>query len=148
MKRFLFPAAAAFLIGSPAFAGEPADPTAAAKAALADRADLPATPPTLPDQASDKAKAALENTAFRKKGDDAARTALDRASQHGSQDAVDGRAEAATRSAQGAAASAAKSANADSAAAAGQARAAAARTAAGVPTGSIPTSPVPTTTRR
>ncbi len=146
MRYFLFPAAAALLLGSPALADD-VDAKAAAEAALAAKAEIPATPPTLPDQASANAKTVLENTAFGKKGD-AERAAHSQAGQHVGDDAVDGRTEAATRSAQGAAASAARAANADVHAAAGQDRAAAARAAAGAPsTPTTPTLPAPATHR-
>jgi len=102
---------------------------AAAHAALADQADLPATAPQLPVQASDRAHDALANTAFGKKGQ-AASQAHSEAERHANRAALDAHAAAADRAAQGSAAAAARSANADARAAAGQARANSAKAAA------------------
>jgi hypothetical protein len=102
---------------------------AAAHAALADQADLPATAPELPLQASDRARDALADTAFGKKGR-ATSEVRSEAEHHANIDARDAHAAAADRAAQGAAAAAARSANADARAAAGQARANAAKAGA------------------
>src|SRR5256712_5666174 len=125
----------ALLAAAPACAAgtlqEKANAKAAAHAALGDSAgepDVKATPPTLPTQASDRAREVQSTIAFGKKG-----AAHSQAGQRAADQAGD---ESADRSAQGAAASAAKSANADSHAAAGLARAAAARN--GLPPGTPP----------
>jgi len=96
--------------------------TQAAHDALADKADVPAKPPTLPSQASDRATFVHENIAFGNKGE-AMRAAHSEAQQHGTADADAARADAASRAAQGAAASAAGAANADEHTAAAQSRA-------------------------
>jgi hypothetical protein len=103
---------------------------AAAHAALNDQADIPATPPQLPLQASDRARDTLANTAFGKKGRAAAQTHSE-AEHRANTDARDAHADAADRAAQGSVAAAARSANADSRAAAGQARANSAKAAGG-----------------
>jgi hypothetical protein len=95
---------------------------AAAHAALSDGADLPATPPQLPAQASDQAHQALANTAFGKKGQATSR-AHAQAQPHAVDDAGAAHANVANRAAQGSVAAAARGANADGRAAAGQARA-------------------------
>lgn len=130
MKLAIAAAALAALLARPALAE---DAKASARAALSEGSGIPTTPPSLPTEASATAEAAfqktaagkLEDTAFGKKGA-AERAAHAVAGQHATEQDVEGRTEAAGRSAQGAAASAARSANADSHAAAGQARAAAA----------------------
>ena len=96
------------------------DARAALHDALETQAAAPATPPKLPDSASDRAKYVQQNIAHGKKGE------AERAA-HAHDDADAARTDDATKSAQGAAASAAKSANADSHAAAGQAQATKAR---------------------
>jgi hypothetical protein len=101
---------------------------AVAHAALADQADIPATPPQLPLEASDRARDALGNAAFGKKGE-AASQAHGEADRHANRDAIDAHATAADRAAQVSAAAAARSANADARAAAGQARVNAAKAA-------------------
>jgi len=101
---------------------------AAAHAALDEKAELPVTPPQFPDQASDKARAALGKTAFGAKRE-AARQARGHGQQQAGEDTKGARLDAADRAAQGAVASAVRNANADSHAAAGQARAAAAKAA-------------------
>jgi hypothetical protein len=108
--------------------------TGAAHEALADKAERPATPPTLPTQASARANYVQQNIAHGKKGmeertqhaqnGDVETTKSDTGDRESGDADRDGAAE---RSAQGAAASAAKSANADGQAAAGQARATSAR---------------------
>lgn len=105
---------------------EEAKGKAAAHAALDEKAGLPANPPELPDQASDRTRAALGKKPFGAKGD-AARRAQDQGRQEVGEDARAARVDAADRAAQGAVASAVRNANADSHAAAGQARAAAAK---------------------
>lgn len=95
-------------------------------AALVEGATLPAQAPTLPDQASDRAREVHQTIAFGQKGaaQRAAHAHADRAAKAAAKQA---REDAANRAARGAAASASRSANADSHAAAGQARAAEAR---------------------
>jgi hypothetical protein len=111
---------------------------AAAHAALSDGADVPATPPELPQHASDQARRALANAAFGKKGE-AARKAHAQADQHGADAAIAAHADAADRAAQGSVAAAARSANADSRTAAAQARASAAKAnGSGHPNGTTP----------
>jgi hypothetical protein len=125
MKRtYLFLAAAAgFLFAVSARADDAStDPDTQADSVLAEKAEIPAKPPTLPSQASDRATFVHENIAFGKKGE-AERLAHSQADKQGKSDADDAHADDANRAAQGAAASAAGSANADSHAAAGQARA-------------------------
>jgi len=99
---------------------------AAAHAALDQKADVPPTPPQLPDQASDRAQLVHLKTAFGAHGE-----AMRDARAHGQRKAGDdgraARADEANQATDGAAASAARNANADSHAAAGQARAAAAK---------------------
>jgi len=99
--------------------------TGAAHEALEAQADAPKAPPTLPDQASDRARYVQQNIAHHKQGAAArAGHANDDASRHaGADDSSDND----SKSEHGAAASAEKSANADSHAAAGQARATEAR---------------------
>lgn len=111
----------------------------AADDALESKADVPAKPPTLPSQASARAKFVHENIAFGVKGE-AERAAHSEAHEQGVESAGAAHAEAANRAAHGAAAAAAGSANADSHAAAGQARAGEARTSHTQPT-SLPTTP-------
>lgn len=101
---------------------------AAAHAALDEQAELPAMPPQLPAQASDRARDALTNTAFGKKGAATAQ-AHSEAERRANKDASDAHAAAADRAAQGSAAAAARNANADARAAAGQARATSAKAA-------------------
>lgn len=132
MKRTLLflTAGAGLLLAAPALADDSATEVDANKAvddALADKATLPATRPTLPETASEQAGNALDTIAFRKKGD-AERLAHSQAANHGGDAADDAKADAANRAAQGAAASEAGAANADAHAAAGQARAGVART--------------------
>ncbi len=116
MKTFIALGAAALLAAGAARA----DDSDVRHDALAAHADAPSTPPTLPDQASARAKTVQSTIAHGKKG------AEERAAHAGEKAAEDAQGDA-NRSAQGAAASAAKSANADSHAAAGQARAEQAR---------------------
>jgi hypothetical protein len=135
----LLVAVAGFAITSPAIADDGAA-DAAKKAiddALAAKADVPAKPPTLPSQASERATFVHENVAFGKKGE-AMRSARSEAEKQGQVDADDAHADAANHAAQGAAASAAGAANADAHAAAGQSRADEART-----THSKPPTPTP-----
>ncbi|HUJ25815.1 MAG TPA: hypothetical protein VLW85_07350 [Myxococcales bacterium] len=109
----------------PTFADDHESATGAAHEALAAQARPPKTPPTLPDQASDRAKYVQQNIAHGKHGaEERAAHAKDGdadsdAAHHADGDSDD----SSNKSAQGAAASAAKSANSDSHAAAGQARA-------------------------
>lgn len=158
MKRILtlLAAALALAFAAPVLADDATDATKAPDAtkaaddALADKADVPAKPPTLPSTASDRATYVHDNIAFGKKGA-AERAAHSQADKQGSTDADDAHADAANRAAHGAAASAAAAANGDSHAAAGQARARTARdsrTSTGTPpaTTTPPTSPVTTTT--
>ncbi len=118
---------AASLIALPVLADETATtPTDDVKDALEAKADVPATPPTLPTQASDRATYVHANIAFGKKGA-AERAAHSQAGVNG-QDAAQGAAvDPTTKAAQGIAASTARSANADAHAAAGQAQAGAVR---------------------
>ena len=127
---------ATLLATAPAFAAgtlpEKANAKAAAHAALGDDSgepDVKATPPTLPTQASDRAREVQSSIAFGKKGAEE-RAAHGKAGQRAADQAGE------ESSTQGTAASAAKSANADSHAAAGLARAAAARN--GLPPGTPP----------
>jgi hypothetical protein len=124
MKRMylLLAAAAGFLFAVSARADDATDPDKQADSVLADKAEIPAKPPTLPSQASDRAKFVHENIAFGKHGE-AERLAHSQADKQGKSDADDAHSDDANRAAQGAAASAAGSANADSHNAAGQARA-------------------------
>jgi hypothetical protein len=152
MKRIAIGSAAlAILVTFAARADDKTDhesATGAAHEALADKAEPPATAPTLPKQASEKAQNALDNIAFGKKGrmeraqhaqnGDVERTKSDTGDRESGDADRDGAAE---RSAQGAAASAAKNANADGQAAAGQARATSAR--GGSAPGSKPTTVPP-----
>jgi len=124
----LLAATAGVAITHPALAEEGTDTaTQAAHDALADKADVPAKPPTLPSQASDRATFVHENIAFGKKGE-AMRAAHSEAENHGTADADAARADAASHAAQGAAASAAGAANADAHTAAAQARGAHSKT--------------------
>jgi hypothetical protein len=116
---------------------------AAAHAALADHADLPAAAPQLPLQASDRARDALGNTAFGKKGR-AESQARSEAERRANANAVDAHADAADRAAQGSVAAAARSATADARAAAGQARANSTKAAAA---GHRPGAPAASVTR-
>lgn len=102
-------------------AGRAEDPQAALHDALDAQASAPSTPPSLPDEASARAKT-VQQTVAHKHG--AGEQAHDAAASHGDEAADAARRDASSRSAEGAAASAAKNANADSHAAAGQARAA------------------------
>ena len=105
-------AAAGFAFALPAIADDDADAKKAADDALADKAEIPAKPPTLPDSASDRATYVHENIAFGKKGE-AERLAHSQAEKQGKSDADDQAKDAANRAARGAAASAAGAANAD-----------------------------------
>ncbi|HEY6004457.1 MAG TPA: hypothetical protein VIV57_16400 [Anaeromyxobacter sp.] len=130
MKRIALVAAAAASLAMPALAADgdmESDAVKAAHAALADRAEPFAMPPTLPDAASDRAKDVSFGQQGARKKADAARKAQDEAGKQGKDSAKDADVDAANRAAQGAATSAAGAANADSHAAAGQARAAAVR---------------------
>jgi hypothetical protein len=126
--RFIAIVAAAAAFAMPVLAVD--DSTAAdeaAHAALADRAEPFAMPPTLPDSASARAKdVAFGQQGARKKAD-AAGKAHGAAEEAGREAASEAGSDAANRAAHGAAASAAGAANADSHNAAGQARAAAVR---------------------
>jgi hypothetical protein len=130
MKGIALVAAAAASFALPVLAADgdaESEAVKAANAALADRAEPFAMPPTLPDAASDRAKdAALGQQGARKKAD-AAKKAQDEAGMQEKDSANDANLDAANRAAHGAASSAAGAANADSHAAAGQARAAAVR---------------------
>lgn len=122
-------AALALVLGGPARGAAHAAPgsgKSAAHAALADAADLPATPPRLPLQAADEARSAQSGRAFGGRGD-AARRAHEQAEVHAADQANAARTEAASRAAQVSAAAAIGNANADARAAAGQARAATAK---------------------
>lgn len=122
VKRLAIVTTAIALLASPALGSEDLSDEVreTVLAALADRAEPFATPPTLPDAASARAKeAAFGQQGARKKADVADR-AHGAAAEEGKNAA---RADVANRSAQGAAASAARAANADNNAAAGQARA-------------------------
>lgn len=157
MKRIftLLAASLALAFAAPVLADDATDATKAPDAtkaaddALADKADVPAKPPTLPSTASDRATYVHDNIAFGKKGA-AERAAHSQADKQGRTDTDDAHADAANRAAHGAAASAAAAANGDSHAAAGHARARTARdsTSTGTPpaTTTPPTSPVTTTT--
>jgi hypothetical protein len=103
---------------------------AAAHAALSDGADLPARPPQLPLQASDRARQTLANTAFGDKGAAAVSAAHAEAQSHAGADALDAHLDAASRAAQGSVAAAARNANADARMAAGQTRATSAKASA------------------
>jgi hypothetical protein len=107
-------------------AASPGAGKAAAHAALRDRADVPSTPPRLPQSASDHAREALANPAVGKKAEAAGRVRAE-AQLHISDEARAARADAANRAAEASVAAAAHNANADAAAAAGQARASAAK---------------------
>ncbi|WP_242342308.1 hypothetical protein [Anaeromyxobacter terrae] len=135
MKRtFVITAAlAGFLFARTAIADD-VDTKDAADGALADKAETPAKPPTLPSQASDRATYVHENIAFGKQGD------AQRAAHAQAQDSArDARAQAANGAAHAAAASAAGAANSDAHAAAGQTRAETARTMRSQPTPSVTT---------
>jgi hypothetical protein len=139
--KVLITCAAAFglLLAAPARAADHESAKGAVHEALEAQADAPKTPPTLPDQASARAKLVQKTIAHGKKG------AAERAA-HAKSGDVDSEAarhadsdtdsDAANKSAQGAAASAARSANSDSHAAAGQAQATKSR--GGNPPGSGP----------
>ncbi len=141
MNRFLMMVALVGLaLTTRAYAADETEAGAAKRAAddaLASKADVPATPPTLPSQAAARATYVHDNIAFGKKGE-AERAAHAEAAEQGEESAQTARADAANRAAHGAAAAAARSANADSHAAAGQARATEARTSHAQPT-SLPT---------
>ncbi len=136
-------AAAGFAFALPAIADDDADAKNAADAALADKAEIPAKPPTLPSTASDRATYVHDNIAFGKKGE-AERLAHSQAEKQGKSDADDEAKDAANRAARGAAASAAGAANADGHSKAGHDRENAARGTQG----SSPTTSLPTTGRR
>ena len=114
MKRthLLIAAAAGFLMAKPVLADETTEAKSDADEALAQKADVPAKPPVLPDQASDRARYVHDNIAFGKKGD-AERLAHSKAESQGKSDADDAEHDAANRAAHGAATSAAGAANAD-----------------------------------
>ncbi len=114
MKRthLLVAAAAGFLMAQPVLADDATDAKKDADDALAQKADVPAKPPVLPDQASARAKYVHDNIAFGKKGD-AERLAHSKAESQGKSDAGDAERDAANRAAHGAAESAARDANAD-----------------------------------
>jgi hypothetical protein len=122
---------ATLLLALPAGAAEPgndADP----KEALSEKAALPTKPPTLPDEASDRAGYVHDTIAFGKKGA-AERAEHSQAAKHSSdaaKDSSDAAKDAAHQSAQGAAASAAKAGNAAAQAAANQSTQGAAASAA------------------
>lgn len=128
MKHFAIVAAAAILFALPALAEDDGEAAfEAVHAALADRAEPFAVPPTLPELASARARdAAFGQQGARKKAD-AVRKAHGEAAAQGREAASDAASDLATRAAHGAAASAAGAANADSHAAAGQERAATVR---------------------
>ncbi len=141
MKRtfLLLAAAVGFAFTLPTLAEDQTDTTAkkAADDALAEKAEVPAKPPTLPTTASARATYVHENIAFGEKGE-AERLAHSQAEKQGKTDADDAAHDAANRAARGAAASAAGAANADSHAKAGHDRDNATRslpTSAGTPTG-------------
>lgn len=120
--------AALGLIALPAFAGDHESATGAAHEALEAQANPPKAPPTLPDEASARAKYVQQHIAHHKNGaeekaEHAKSDSDSDAAHHADGDSDD----SSSKSAQGAAASAAKSANSDSHAAAGQARATEAR---------------------
>jgi hypothetical protein len=116
---------------------------AAAHAALREAADVPATPPQLPELPPPaKARNAAPTTTAGKNADTAGK-AHAQAQKHAADDSRAAHIEEANRAAQGSVAAAAGSANADAHAAAGQARAAAARAnaaahARGTPAGGHP----------
>ena len=124
-----FATALGLLANFPARAADHESAAGAAHEALEAQATAPKTPPTLPDQASARAKLVQQSIAHGKKGaEEKAKHAHSGdadsdAARHADGDSDD----SASKSAQGAAASAAKSANSDSHAAAGQARATDAR---------------------
>jgi len=133
LSQMLVAAAATGLLafGAPAHAAEKtADATkpgkAAAHEALAEKADLPATPPELPRATAGPPNRSASGAADEKKGE-AAKRAHAHAEARAADDARSAHLEAANRAAQASVAAAARSANADSHAAAGQARAAAAK---------------------
>lgn len=112
--------------GLPAVAAQSGQPAsgerpgrAAAHAALDARADLPAAPPALPTQASDRARGALSETAFGKK---AAVAADAQAAQHAHDAVMDAHTAAASSAGQGSVVEAARAANAEVRAAATRAR--------------------------
>ncbi len=127
MKHIAIAATVAALIAFPALGVDSDEATRAALAALADRAEPFAIPPTLPDAASPRAKENAFGQQGARKRADAHKKAHGEAVEQGKDAARDADADEATRAAHGAAASAAGAANADSHAAAGQARAAAVR---------------------
>jgi hypothetical protein len=99
---------------------------AAAHAALSDGADVPATAPQLPLDASNQAARTLTSKAFGKNGETVSQAHAE-ADRHAGTDASEAHVDAALRAAQGSVAAAARSANADARAAAGLARANAAK---------------------
>lgn len=112
MKTTVWVSAIALLAAVPAFAEDEgteteSDASRQVKDALKSGADAPKTPPTLPDQASDRARYVLQNIAFGKNGEahraaaDASKSAKDEAQAKASQHAKDARAGAAARAAQG-----------------------------------------------
>jgi hypothetical protein len=131
MKRIALVAAAAALYALPVLAADAETDGDAAKeaahAALADRAEPFATPPALPDSASQRAKDVSFGQQGARKQADAAANAHGEAGKQTQDAARDAGVDDANRAAHGAAAAAAGAANADSHAAAGQARGAAAR---------------------
>ncbi|WP_242333567.1 MULTISPECIES: hypothetical protein [Anaeromyxobacter] len=140
MKRmWVITAALAGILFARAGLADDVETKDAADGALADKADAPATPPTLPSQASERATYVHENIAFGKQGD------AQRAAHAQAQDSArDARAHAANAAAHAAAASAAGAASSDAHAAAGQTRAETARTTRSQPTPYVP----PTNTGR
>lgn len=109
---------AALFVAAPALAE---DARTEVRDALEKQADAPRTPPTLPEQASDRAREVHETIAFGKKGE-AQRAAHRQAEEKGSERAAAARNEAAERAARGAGVSAEKAARAAEKAAAGMAR--------------------------
>ncbi len=107
-------------------AASPAAGKAAAHAALRDGADVPSTPPRLPQSASNHAREAQANPVASKRAEATGRVRAE-AQVHVSDQARAARADAANRAAEASVAAAARSASADVGAAAGQARASAAK---------------------
>ena len=119
MKITTWVSAIALLAAMPAFAEDEAtetesDASKQVKDALKGGADAPKTPPTLPDEASDRAKYVHENIAFGKNGQahrqaaaEASKAAKAEGAAKANQHAADARSGAATRSTRGAAAASA-----------------------------------------
>jgi hypothetical protein len=101
--------------------GAPRPGRAAAHAALTDGADLPATPPSLPELLPDGARRTPDPATLGKKAE-AAREAQNQADQHANDGAREAREDAANRAAQSSIVGVVRGAAADARAAAAQAR--------------------------